>query len=382
MKQVIILIITAKISIVLLIFLAYSLLPFGKVYYYSNFVYPPGEEISLKSAYKTWDAQHYLFLSEKGYKKGNFSDSFYPLFPNIIRFFASIFYDSFWVGIVFSNLFSTIACIYFYLFVKERFPKDGVAYTALIFLLAFPTAFYFSLIYTESLFFLLAICFFYYLYKNDYRLAAVLAFFLPWTRPMGLFIIIPFAFYYISHHRSLLHNQPFLDRKFTIDKNIVFLLSPVCGFLGYLLFMQLKTGNPFEGFSMQQYNIAHWSVGSIFSPLLFLQNFFSHNLTIHGFTNSVIDRIFFVIFLVSLPFIYRKTTKPLFLYSLFLGFTPFLGSFMSYTRYMLVIFPIFITAAIYIENKKYAELKYPLLFLSLIMQSLFLVMHSLNYWVA
>src|ERR1035437_5578958 len=80
-KKIFLLVIFLKVTVILLIFFAFNLLPFNSNVYSQNFSYPKGEKISLASAYKTWDAQHYLFLSQQGYKPNNQSDRFFPVLP-------------------------------------------------------------------------------------------------------------------------------------------------------------------------------------------------------------------------------------------------------------------------------------------------------------
>lgn len=378
-KKILITILSSKIAIFLIIYLSFSLLPFASGTFYRNFVYQKDQPISLITAYQTWDAQHYLFLADKGYKKGNFSNSFYPLFPAVITlttFFTRNFFIS---GIVIANIFSFIAFYYFYLFVKVFAHSEKIAFTALLFLLFFPTSFYFSLIYSESLFFLLSICFFYYLYKHKFLLAAVFSLLLPLTRPLGIVIVIPFLVYFIFNYFKFSFRKTSFYK--TIDKNIFFLLFPFIGMSIYFLYLFLKTGSILEGFIVQQYSIAQWNFFNIFLPQKLFVNLFLIPWQVHGYINSGIDRVFFLFFLLFLPFIYKKTDKVLFIYAFCLGLTPFLGSFMSYIRYIVVIFPIFISLAVLVEQK-YAYMKYSVLYVFLSLQTLFLILHILNYWVA
>lgn len=369
-KKVIITILSSKVAIFFIIYVSFSLLPFSSGTFFRNFVYQRDEKVTLVSAYQTWDAQHYLFLADVGYKRGNFSNSFYPLFPAVIALGTFFTRDFFISGIILANIFSFIAFYYFYLFVKSFAHSEKIAFTALLFLLFFPTSFYFSLIYSESLFFLLSICFFYYLYNHKFLLAAIFSLLLPLTRPLGIVIIIPFLVYYMFNYVKL-----------SFAKMIFFLVFPFIGIGIYFFYLFLKTGSALEGFIVQQYSIAQWSFFNIFFPNKLLFNLFFVPWQTHGFLNSGIDRVFFLLFLLFLPYIYKKTDKVLFAYALCLGLTPILGSFMSYIRYIVVIFPVFIVLAMLIEQK-YAYMKYAVLYIFLSLQTLFLILHSLNFWVA
>ncbi|HYK09156.1 MAG TPA: hypothetical protein VEW42_06710 [Candidatus Eisenbacteria bacterium] len=382
-QHVIFTILFAKISVLLLIFLAFSLLPFGEKYYYPNFVYPLHSPITIQTAFKTWDAQHYLYISEKGYKIGNDSNAFPLLFPLAIYLFTFFTRNSFISGIVLSNIFSSVAFLLFYALVKKYY-SEKIAYTSLLILLAFPTSFYFCLIYSESLFFLLVMLFFTFLQKRQIFLASLAAFLLPLTRLIGVAISIPFLFSYILEYKG----HSLYDEIATIGKSLLntktfLLLSPFLGVGTAMICMYLFTGNFFTQFSAQQNFVSHYSLGSLLNPLFFFKALFTFPLRIHGFTDSLLDRVFFLGFLLSLPLVFKKVTKVFFVYTILFGLLPVLsGSFMSYMRYLVVVFPIFIAGSLYFSEKKYTSLYYPFLFLLLLLQGLFIIMHSLNYWVA
>lgn len=367
-KKLLLSIISIKATTLLIIFFAFSLFPFAKNFYYSNFVYPPQESLSVKTAYKTWDAQHYLYLVERGYSANKESNRFFPLFPLFVRLVRFLIPDTLTAGLLTANIFSFFAFYYFYLFVKDHYGIKE-AETSVLTLLLFPTSFYFSLMYSESLFFFLSIACFYFMYKKKYTTASVFSFLLPLSRPVGIFILIPILLFGSKHFS--------LQRK-----TVLFLFSPVIGFLCYLWYMHMTTGSALSGYTMQGMVIAKWSLLNITDPTIFLRNLIPASLAVHGFLNSFFDRIFFISFLALTPLLYKKLYFPLFVYAFLLAGTPFLGSFMSYMRYLLVAFPLFIGIGIFLTKERYALLRIPIYFLFLFLQALFLIMHALNYWVA
>ncbi len=381
-KDVFLIIIASKLAIFIIIFLAYNLLPFAKTYYFANFVYPPNEPISLISAYKTWDGHHYLFLSEQGYKTGNISNSFTPLFPFLIRLTTTLTGSSFVSGFLISNSMSLIGFYLFYVFVNKLYGKK-VAYKSLLFLLAFPVSFYFSLIYTESVFFLLIMLYFLFLFKKNYLAVFLIGILLPLERFIGLFVIIPSLYYYFFIDKRLIIKSQVIDFVKNIQKKIILLFGPLIGFAIHLLFMYWTTGDLFEQFRAATLSVSQPSISYMFHPSRLFTVVFNSSLTLHGFNNSIIDRIFFFLFLFLLPIMYKRLDKTFFLHSIITGlFFIFIGVFMSYTRHLLIVFPIFILLGIIVNEKKYSFLQYPLLFSMIMLQSLFLIMHSLNYWVA
>jgi hypothetical protein len=72
---------------------------------------------------------------------------------------------------------------------------------------------------------------------------------------------------------------------------------------------------------------------------------FVHFSSLDGMMDSALDRGFFVLLLVLLPFVYRLN-KTWFFYTLPVGIVPALTSyFMSYRRYIMICFPVFVVLA-------------------------------------
>lgn len=373
MKKVIYTILFAKVSIFLLIFLAFSLLPFSKAGYYFNFHYPANSQVTLTTTFSTWDAQHYLFLAQKGYHPGEESNRFFPLFPSLIRLFAFAG-GYFFSGLCIANIFSIIGFIYFYLFVKDFTKKESIAYKSLLVFLVFPTSFYFSLIYSEGIFLGIVMPLFYYLRKKKILYVALCAFLLPLARPTGILICFPlFVNAVLDYMRS---------KTLHVRFPVILPFMPLLGLLLYFLFMFHTTGNLMTGFASQGNVVGHWQISAIIHPQIFLQNIFPHPLTVHGFTNSLLDRISFLFFIALLPLVWKKTNPTLFSYVLIMGMVPLFGSFMSYTRYLVLAFPIFISLGIFFSEQTKKQFVFSYIYICLLLQALFIVMHSLNYWVA
>lgn len=78
--------------------------------------------------FATWDAAHYLYLSEVGYSAGVASCAFYPLWPLSMRAFALCTGGNHLVsGLILANVFSLAAWWLFYLLVERRFGAKAAA---------------------------------------------------------------------------------------------------------------------------------------------------------------------------------------------------------------------------------------------------------------
>jgi hypothetical protein len=319
--------------------------------------WPPTSGPTPGSRLATWDSAHYLILSQNGYSEGSTSCAFYPLWPAVIRAAA-------WPGVsgplVMSLLLANLAsvgafCLLFRL-VENQF-GTRIARDTVILMLAFPSALFFSFGYTESIFLLLLIGFFYGLDMRQYRWSAIAGFLLPLTRPVGVFMVLPLAWHLFQNHlpgalrrwlaaqgfrstRSEGQDDPQADSPFAW----LLLLCPVLGYAAYFGLMYLSTGNAFEGFAAQHAYPYSPSIRNMFDFKAIAYAAFRVG-SLDGMLDSALDRWAFIFVVGLLPLVYRKN-KTWFWYVLPAGVVPALTScFMSYRRYTIVLFPIFVVLA-------------------------------------
>ncbi len=417
LRNLLVLTLLSKVCFFFLVFLGFHLLPFNAPAFNENFVSSNYSYSSWTLPLATWDAQHYICLAEKGYGPGQMSNNFFPLYPLLIKAFQPIFLENYFLtGLVLSNFLSFLMMTIFYLFVRKLFTPE-IAFLSGVFMLVFPTHFYFNLVYTESLFLTLVLIFFYSLYMEKIFLTFFSAFLLPLAKAQGIFLVFPLLVFLIFQKRERrLTKQWFLIAGFAL------------GVITYLFLMKYYTGSFFSGFTTQNEYVSANSIANIFNLKdWFLRNFIHITYTLHDFTTSIIDRLFFLCFLVLLYFVYtnksaiyksprglappydffsrtgttssvvlqgqsnvvsdsqidngpvsKKLDKTLFCYTFIMGVVPALmGSFMSYARYLLMVFPIFIVLALLLRQKSYFVIV-PMV----VLQVLFSLMHCLNFWVA
>jgi len=312
----------------------------------------------------TWDAEHYLVLSQMGYLKNAPSCAFYPLWPLTIRWFSIFTNGSHLVaGIVLANAYSVAAWVLFYQIVALRF-NESVAFRSLLLLIAFPGSLFYQFGYSESLFLLLVMILFFGLERDRYGLAWVAAFLLPLARAVGIFSLLPLSWNWalrrdwpwlqrwkcFDAERERLRLDPVVRSYNTSYKEHTVLAAPLFGLFLYFVLMRAWTGNPFEGFHAQSY----WGVHSI-SNLWNVPKFAIELVmptTVHDFRGSVLDRCLFLVLIYLLPVVWRLG-KDLVLWALMLGILPAMsGMFVSFTRFESTVFPLFIALAVFLARRK------------------------------
>ncbi|MBV8085020.1 MAG: glycosyltransferase family 39 protein [Chloroflexi bacterium] len=358
----------AKLTVVLVVFLAYKLLPFASDIQAQHFVDPAHDYSPLEVAFSTWDGQHFLFLSEAGYAPNQQSDIQFPLFPALIHLVTPLLGSSVVAGLIVSNVASLIAFVLLFDLVANLY-DERTARRTLLLTLAFPTAFFFALVYSESVFLLLVVLFFRFALRGQLGWAAIPAALLPLSRAPGVLIVVPFVACYAADVRRA-------------SPRALLTLSPLLGLAAYFAFMRATTGDALQMVHGAAQNGSGFSMTAWLQPLTLWQQLFGQPLAIHGFTDSLLDRAFFLAFLALLLPLFRRVHVSLALYALAMGLVSVAsGSFVSYMRYAAVLFPMFVVVAQLLEGKR-AFLWTPLLYLCAMLQGLFLTMQALNYWVA
>jgi len=364
--------IVIKILSAAVVFLTFHVAPFQEGSYDQNFSYPAHEEITWKLAYKTWDGNHYLYLADHGYSAGHEANRMFPLFPAVIAAAMRILaMPGMIAGLLLSNVFSLFAFIYLYKLVEQLYSSE-IAFRTVLYALVFPTGFFFTRIYSESLFFLLGVLFFFFLYKKNLKWAALFSFLLPLTRPVGVLILAPFAVYLFTG---------FIKQKTSskiFHPRLLFLLAPALGLGTSMIIMHVLTGNWYEHFATQQHVVSEHSIAYFINlKRWFLDNFVHLDWKAHGMLNSVFDRLAFLWYVGILFYVFRQQDKTLFCYTFFLGMVPaFSDRFISYTRFLIVIFPLYVQLA-------RSPLNHGRFLLGMfVAQLLLLAGHSLNIWIA
>jgi hypothetical protein len=277
-----------------------------------------------------------------------------------------------WAALVLSNAFALASIALLFLLVKEKW-DENTAFQACLWSLAYPTAYYSGLIYTESLFMFLVLAYFYLTLKNHFWIPLLCAFLLPISRPTGILFVIPVFMGYS-------------DAKTFGAKNwghrIASVVAVSAGFGFYLFLMKDWTGNAWSGFISQNYYIHHQGLSRLLNPFgWLLNNYFQNGYTLGGTTTSVFPRLFLAGVMLSLPLLYKAVPTVFSAYTMLNGLVPAFSSDLlnkSYMRYSSVLFPLFILAGLKVKERSTQIVLLTLCFLA---QAFLLIAHSLNYWV-
>ena len=321
-------------------------------------------------SFANFDGVHYLTIIDKGYS-AQFTQVFFPLFPLLVSLinFVLPFISPLFLGIVLSSLLFLLFLFIFNRLLKLDFNKKTTIWT-LLFLLFFPTSFFFGAIYTESLFMVLMVLSFYLARKKRWILAAVIASFSSATRLIGIFLL-PSLLWEQYQSQDKIKNQKFLSVQAGKIKNrgikfklqdiflricdfVIFSLkSPFLyivplGLVAYMIYLQLRFGDFLYFWHAQPvFGAQRSGSGVILFPQVvwrYLKILTTVSWKLQIYWISLLELVSTIMAVFLLIFAQRKKIRSSYLIFSWLSLIiPTLtGTLSSMPRYILVIFPIFI----------------------------------------
>ena len=136
-----------------------------------------------------WDSGFYLTIVNKGYAYSATemaNSAFFPVYPLMVNFTKIVVGDTAVAGILVSNLCLLGGLLFLYKLTELEFGDQGTAQRAVFYIACFPTAFYFSTMYTESAFLLFSVATMYFARRQLWVWAGVMGMLTSATRIVGV----------------------------------------------------------------------------------------------------------------------------------------------------------------------------------------------------
>lgn len=298
-----------------------------------------------------WDVRHYLDIAEHGYtlteRDHYFQIVFMPLWPMLIYLINLITGNVLISGMILAQIFSLLGACFLFQTIKRDY-SESIAFLSVVLLFLFPTGFFFHLPYTESLFLFFLGGFFYALRSQRFFAAALWGFFLASTRVMGFLMIVPYLVEYFVQYRMHIRRQLFYP------------LIILAGFGGYLIVNYFVGGNFFYFLDIQKEHWTHKTTSLLLIPkhiyFAFIGLFHWNSFTANDLIVGKIEPFFSLLAALLLVLGYRMLKPSYFWYSLVNIVFIFSQSFWaSNTRYLLIIFPLFIVLADLFVNSSHTR---------------------------
>ena len=321
------------------------------------------------SIWYQWDANWYMSIAAGGYEwvPGDQSNvAFFPLYPLAVRLFGMALGGHYLLaGLLLSSACLAGGLFFLHRLVREDFGEE-IARRSVLLLAIFPTSVFFTSLYTESLFLMTSLAAFYYARMERWGRVGIWGLLASLTRITGLWLLLPLAWEFLS------------QKKFSVRK-----LSPAAlwlillpgGIAMYMIYLYFGFGRPLAFAETQVAGWGHgfstiWGSLSRDLELLFQQ---SELWVVYELAAAL---MLVVCLLLSL----RKLRGSYNVYMLVSLLAPFLGgTSKSMSRYLLVVFPIFIVMALLTKR---LLVRYSVYALSVALLALSTVAFVTGRWVA
>ncbi len=321
-----------------------------------------------------WDAEDYLVIAVNGYSLRE-NVVFFPAYPLLIRLFAFGFPSLMaWSGVFISNVTFIVASLVLWWQIKRDFNQQ-IAWGTIVTLSLFPTAFFFSAIYAESLLLLCSVLVYVFSSRKQYLLAGLFVGFASVTRPTGLLlIVIPLA-------EILLHRPSRAWLRFLGTASISGIGLGVYG-----CYLWIVHGSPLA-FALVEQQVwlrsIDWPWRIVSTVLKRIISGFRHGHHWYEFifASELLSILLFTV-LTILGFLYLKKSLAIYLLASALAFFPQHAHhmYLSMSRFVLEFFPGFIVLAILLS--RYPRLEQAIWAISAVVLLLLTGFFASGLWIA
>ena len=295
------------------------------------------EQSSFLEVWQRWDTLHYQAIAERGYTAFESALFVPPLYPLLMRGLGSLLGGkTLLAGLILSNIFGVAALMAFQRLVVYEFGSLKVGRRAVLYYLSFPTAFFIFAAYTESLFLLGAILSLFYLRREKYVAAGIWGAVAALARLPGALLVLPAAY---AAWMAWQKKKVFRVWAAPLLISVGAAILPLYAWLGLGLspFAPITTqsGRFHGGLTVPGWNLI-MAVKQIAAG-------------VYPITNSL-DLFFTLLFIVGTFYVVKKMPKLYAIYvlsfmALYLFRIAAVYPLLSNSRYMLILFPVFMLMA-------------------------------------
>jgi hypothetical protein len=359
----------------------------------------------LLGVWSHWDGEWFLYVAQVGYRPGEFTSPFFPLYPVLVRGLAVIFGNYLLAGVLLSAGLSLAVFVLMYLLVSHE-AGERVGKRAALYLAVFPTSFFLAACYSESLFLALSLGAFLAVRRySNWWLAGLLIGLAALTRNLGILLLLPLGWEWLVQHRQALV-KPASGKGWRLELDrlnwqplatLAFILLPLAFIGSWLLFNGLALADPLNFMTVQnnpvwnRHSSLPWqTVAHAFE--IFINNFSAPAAVgpVYREDPNLLDLLFWlflaVTFLVVAFQVWKKRLA--FAYLIYFGLAWLLPLFspaakeplLSYPRFALLVFPAFIGLALL--GERWRALHYIYLFGATLLLGLLFARFANWYWVA
>lgn len=225
--------------------------PFG---YFGNLLAAP---------FARWDSVWYLEIAHFGYRDQLGRTAFFPLYPGLIHVVGTVISSDLVAGVLISLVCFAVALFLLYQLVVLDASRE-VAETTLLLVAFSPMAFYFSAVYTESLFLLLSVGCILQARRGRWWAAGLFGGFAAASRNGGVLLLVPVAILFLYGPRADVTARATswaalegtrlraLVPRYRLTAEVLWLALIPAGIAAYLIYTAITAGNALDPFHAEK----------------------------------------------------------------------------------------------------------------------------------
>ncbi|HEY5316900.1 MAG TPA: mannosyltransferase family protein [Solirubrobacteraceae bacterium] len=202
-----------------------------------------------------WDSWWYLTIAERGYGHNLMRTAFFPLYPMVVAGVGFIVRSDLLAGVIVSVVSFGIALVVLYRLASLELGSETRARLAVMLVAFCPIAFFFSAVYSESLFLALSLGAIFQARMGRWAAAGVLGALGAAERNSGVMLVVPLALLYLYGPRA---DRPpgmaagwaaaragwrRLLPRYRVEPQIVWIALVPVGLLAYFVYLALSVGD-------------------------------------------------------------------------------------------------------------------------------------------
>jgi hypothetical protein len=324
---------------------------------------PRLEETWMREGYPSlwmrWDTEWYVEVATFGYRfiPDQLSEvGYFPVYPMLMRYLGYIVGNPLVAGLVISNVAILFAMALLYRLVLTE-TNAWVARRTLFYLVLFPGAFFFVAAYTESLFLLLTVIAAYAAREKRWLIAAITGIVASATRVQGFLIVALVGVEWLNAHGWTLReifkakSWQIVGKAIRTDwKNLLLIMLIPSGLIMFMIFQWVNFGTPFafvQSHTAIDTDVTAGPINVIVGEIRDALDGTNENPYVVplGFATTLFA-------LVTVVPIFRRLRESWAVYvALLIALPAWSGPLWSMTRFVIVMFPVFVIWAMWSRNK-------------------------------
>ena len=299
----------------------------------------PPQPHAFLEAWARYDACWYVTIAQSGYTAstiGSYPDmrsALFPLFPALVTILTPVTRNAMLAGLIVSNACLLIFLVLLWQIVRLDWSAD-VARRAVWVYLLFPSAFFLSGVYSESVLLATTAGALLAARLERWIVAGVLAGVAVLARPVGAMAIVPVLFEFLSRSGAASPSAGPAGVRRSPALLVGTLTPTLIAVAGYLVFAAATFGDPLATLDGQA--SVRGPLGPPWRPFIEL---WQQGAQLHSFDHSIIDALLAVVAVATVPLIYTRVRASYACYACLIVLIPLSGTLISFNRLLLPSFP-------------------------------------------